>query len=405
MDINPSSRITQQTAAKTNNLKILLLLSLGHLATDLNQGALPVILPLLKSHFQLSYAIAGIIPLVSNLSSSVIQPLFGMLSDKYKCIWLLPLGCFAAALGIGMLGIIDNYLLTLLLILITGFGIAAFHPEGAKVAHFAAGGQRASAMSVFSVGGNLGFAFGSLVMAKLLAMGGLPYSIYMLIPGSVVALLFLANLRSIPQESQVETKTEPQKAAQSAKIMPVLLLIGVVVVRSWVQYGLSYYIPFYYINYLKTDQLFASNVLFVYLLAGAIGTLAGGPLSDYLGRKKVITGSMLLMPPLLLTFIFAKSVIISMVVLFIAGTVLVSTFSTTIVLGQEFMPNNVGIASGLMIGLAVGTGGIGLIVLGALADATSEHVAMVAIALLPLVGAILSCMLPKEAHGKEGITS
>lgn len=380
----------------TTNYKILLLLSLGHLATDLNQGALPVILPLLKDTYNLSYAVAGLIPFISSFSSSIVQPLFGLLSDRMKCFWLLPAGCFAAALGIALLGTTNNYLLILSLILLSGLGVAAYHPEGAKAAHFAAGGQRASAMSVFSVGGNLGFACGSIVMAKLLAGGGLSHSIYMLVPGLLVSLLLLSRMAAIPCGLNSKTPGDNvERPAKQNKVLPLLTVMGIVITRSWVQSGLSFYIPFYYINYLKTDQLYASTILFVFLLAGAVGTLAGGPLSDRFGRKQVIVASMLLLPPLLLIFIYAKS-ILSMVALFTAGAVLVSTFSTTIVLGQEYLPNNVGIASGLMIGFAVGTGGIGVMLLGALADATSEHLAMVIIALLPLLGAGLGALLPRE---------
>jgi FSR family fosmidomycin resistance protein-like MFS transporter len=310
----------------------------------------------------------------------------------------LPLGCFAAAFGVGFLGITGNYLLILLLILLSGLGTAAFHPEAAKAAHFAAGGQRASAMSVFSVGGNFGFAFGSIIMAELLYLGGLSASLYLLVPGSLVALLLYSKIAQITYgEGTGEVKKKAGEAPAPSRFWPLVTLMTVVIIRSWVQSGLTFYIPFYYINYLKTDELYANTILFIFLLAGALGTIIGGPLSDRFGRKKLIFASMLLVPPLVLTFIYAES-LLSMAALFVAGAVLVSTFSTTIVLGQEYLPNNVGIASGLMIGFAIGTGGIGVTLLGVLADATSEHVAMVATALLPLLGGLLAFFLPKESN-------
>ncbi|MDS1030173.1 MFS transporter [Bacillota bacterium LX-D] len=385
---------------KTNssgfNFRILLLLSLGHLATDLNQGALPVILPYLKGAYDLSYAVAGLIPLVANISSSFIQPFFGLISDRFNCNWLLPIGCLAAAIGTALLGFANHYVIILLLILFSGLGVAAYHPEGAKVALYAAGGRKASAVSVFSVGGNFGYAFGSIIMAALLVQGGLTNSIYLLVPAIIVSFFLWVKMKDFPCQQPLKTQVQRLNLGLNKNnIGPLLTVIGIIIIRSWVQSGLAYYIPFYYINYLKTGQVRASYILFVFLLAGASGTLTGGPLTDRFGRKKVILSSMLLLPPLLLTFIYGHFVI-SLIALFVAGGVIVSTFSTTIVLGQELLPQNIGMASGLMTGFAVGTGGLGVTLLGVLADATSEHVAMVTIALLPLVGVLLTLLLPPE---------
>ncbi len=161
--------LVHRTEERRPNFRILFLLGFGHFAVDLNQGALPVLLPRLFLTYDLSYSLTGIIMLVFTMSSSVIQPLFGYYSDKKGALWLLPLSALVAGSGMAMMGLARSYYLILLAALVSGIGVAAYHPEGSKAAHFVSGSARATAMSIFSVGGNLGFGLGSVVMAIFLA--------------------------------------------------------------------------------------------------------------------------------------------------------------------------------------------------------------------------------------------
>lgn len=387
--------------------RILFLLGLGHLAADLNQGALPILLPRLFTEYGLSYALAGTVTLAFNLSSSVIQPIFGWLSDKKTTLWILPVGVFVASICMALLGFATQFWMVLALVLLSGIGVAAYHPQGSKAASFAGGSARATAMSVFSVGGNLGFAIGAAITAIILFKGGLKGTINLLIPGVLVTLLLWVFLNKIPSKPRVQNggqKTEGLVAQKGNLWIPLSVLVLIVILRSFVQSGLITFIPLYLIHYLGATESYGSTLVSVFLLAGAVGTIIGGPLADRFGKTKLIAWSMGLMPPLLLAFLYG-SAWLSITALVITGAVLISTFSITVVLGQIFMPNSVGMASGLMLGFAVGTGGLGAVGLGAIADGFGLDVTMLTIALLPILGLFFTFVFAKVQKKIFGVVS
>lgn len=377
--------------------RILFLLSLGHLAADINQGALPVILPRLFTEYGLSYTLAASIMMVFNFSSSIIQPLFGWYSDKKNTLWLLPVGVLLASLGMALMGFATNLGIILLLVLLSGIGVASYHPEASKAAHFASGTAKASAMSIFSVGGNLGYGLGAAMMAIFLAMGGVKGTVYLLIPGVIVASLLWYYLPRIPTAPRAANATKNVTSHGSGNQIlwaPLMLLCVIVVLRSFIQTGLTTFIPLYAVTYLGAPESYGSTLISVFLLSGAVGTVIGGPLADRFGKTKLIAFSMGLMPPLILLFLYSPPWL-SMIALSVTGGVLISTFSSTIVLGQSFMPNSVGIASGLMLGFAIGTGGFGAVLLGLVADYIGINVTMLTIAFLPIIGLFLSLLFAK----------
>lgn len=372
--------------------RILFLLSLGHLAADINQGALPVLLPRLFTEYGLSYTLAGTIMMVFNFGSSIIQPLFGWYSDKKSALWLLPAGVFLASFGMAMMGLASNLILIMALVMLSGIGVASYHPEGSKAAHYASGAAKASAMSIFSVGGNLGFGLGAVIMAGFLAIGGIKGSIYLLIPGVLVAGLLWHFLPQISSGSGSRKKAAAaglNPAKNSIKWLPLVVLCIIVVLRSFIQTGLITFIPLYVVTYLGAQETYSSTLVSIFLLAGAVGTVIGGPLADRYGKTRLLGFSMGLMPPLILLFLYSPPWL-SMIALGLTGAVLISTFSTTIVLGQSFMPDSVGVASGLMLGFAIGTGGIGAVLLGVVADRVGIDVTMIILACLPLLGLMLT---------------
>src|SRR5437868_14852490 len=168
------------------------LLSSGHLATDLANGALPALLPFLRDRFSLSYTAVGAVVLASQASSSLIQPLFGMWSDRRGAMWLLPAGVALGGVGIALASDAPSYWLVLLLVLVSGVGSAAFHPEGSKFAGFVSGRRRASGMAWFSIGGNLGFALGPVVATFLVHEYGLRGGLLLAAPGLAIAAVALA---------------------------------------------------------------------------------------------------------------------------------------------------------------------------------------------------------------------
>jgi len=186
------------------NLPVLLLLSFAHGITDLSQGALPILMPFFQNAYHLTYTQIGLIMLVSNLTACLTQPIFGFISDKTTTKWLMPAGCFISALGVGLSGLSGNFAMLLFLIGFSGIGVAAFHPEASKFTHFSSGDKKASGMSIFSVGGNLGYALGSILIAALLVKGGLSSTVYLAIPGVLIALLLWTKLGKIASRASCQ---------------------------------------------------------------------------------------------------------------------------------------------------------------------------------------------------------
>jgi MFS transporter, FSR family, fosmidomycin resistance protein len=376
------------------SLKALLLLSLGHLVTDVYQGALPALLPFLKEKLSLSYTVTGSIMIASNLTSSILQPLFGYLSDKKEKGTLLPLGVIAAGLGFSLLAIPKSYLPILLLVTLSGLGVAAYHPEGYKTAHFFTGDRPATGMSIFSVGGNIGFALGPIAAISIVSYFGLLWLPVMIIPSLLFAGIIVVMKKSIalPARFASDHANSGPRVPPKGTFTALLLVIGVVVMRSWTQIGLMTYIPFYYIDYLKGDPLYAGKLVSVFLLGGALGTLGGAPLADRWGHRFFMILSMLA-AALVFPFIFFVEGVLLFVVLLLLGMILISTFSVTVVMAQRLLPHNLGIASGLMVGLAIGTGGIGITLLGVVADHLGVPFALKSIFILPIIGFVLSLIL------------
>jgi len=389
---------------KSFNLKVLLLLSLGHLITDIYQSALPTILPFLKEKLDLTYTMTGVILMAASFTSSLIQPLFGFLTDKQEKPLLLPLGCLCAGIGFSFITLAPNYMLVLVLVVISGLGIAAYHPEGYKTAHFFTGERRVTGMAVFAVGGSGGFALGPIVTVYTIQYLGLSSLPLMAVPAFLFAVLLFSNRGKIalpakgPEQSR---KASPAEAPQRA-YWGLIIIIAIVMVRSWIQFGLMSYIPFYYINYLKGDPLYASKLVFVFLLGAAIGTLAGAPLADRWGHKRYLSWSMLLSAVLLpFTLLAAKGAIL-FVALGLVGMITISTFSLTVVMAQRLLPSNLGVAAGLMVGFAIGAGGICVTFLGVLADNFGVPFALKSIAILPLLGFILCLILKYPEAEPDG---
>jgi len=380
---------------KKIDYRALILLSIGHLVDDLPQGALPALLPFLKEAFGLSYAMAGTIILCSNLTSSVIQPVFGYITDRKSLFWFLPLGCSCAGLGIALLGWASSYPQVIILVILSGLGVAIYHPEGWRIANSFAGEKKATGMSVFGVGGNLGIALGPLLAVSSVKNFGLKGSMVFLIPGVTLAGVFLlSNFWRVRRPAiRSSSLSIPTAVSERSVIYPMSLLIGMVILRSWAHIGVMTFIPFYYINYMKGDPMMAGNLLFAFLTAGTFGTLIGGPLADRFGYKKIILFSLGFSCPLLVLFLLSSG-IWSFIWFILAGFILIFSFAVTMVMGQSFLPKHVGMASGLILGFAIGTGGIGAAVLGLVADRWGVPLTLWIIVFIPWLAFIPAALIP-----------
>jgi len=383
-------------------LSLLFLLSLGHMVTDMTGGALPVLLPVIRSEFSLSYTAIGVIILVSNLISSVIQPIFGIWSDRKAVLWLLPAGCLLAGVGLVLVGFAPAYLLILFAVAVNGIGSAAYHPEASKQSFLISGEKKATALSIYSVGGNIGHGLGPVMAALLLELGGRRGVGIFLIISVITAILLKKSLPAIKQladknhGAKKDLRANPSDGRMSKGVLLALfLLVMIVILRSLVHLGMTNFIPLYVEEYLNGSKHFGALLLTVFLLSGAVGTIFGGMAADWIGRKRVMVLSSALVTPLLWLLLISNG-IWAVVFAALSGFVLISTFSVTVVYAQELIPNRVGLASGLILGFAFGVGALGGLAFGAAADVWGIPAVLKAISLLPIPTFLLSLWLPHE---------
>ena len=373
------------------NWKTLVLLIAGHFVTDINTGALPAFLPFIKDSLGLSYTLTASIILVFNVTSSVIQPVFGYLSDRWSIRWLLPVGPFLASLGLGLLGLGPSYAWILLFAAVSGLGQASYHPEGFKTVSFLSGTKKATIFSIFHFGGNLGFAVGPILATFFFVHIGLKGSLLFIFPGVVITAIFLLfpywNVKTSP--SAHEAAPGPKTSLTQPNHTPMLLLILVVVLRSATRLGLMTFVPFYFINLLNRDPMVAGKYLSTFLFAGTVGILAGGPLADRYGYKKMVLITLGLSSIFLYLF-YATQGTLSLIFFTLAGLVLISSNSTTMAMAQSFMPQNLGMASGLILGFSMGIGGVSTTILGWVADHWGVPSALQITFVLPFL-AFLAC--------------
>ena len=378
-------------------------LSLGHLAADLSQGALPAVLVFLKPVLHLSYTMTAAVVLVGTLTSSVAQPFFGIWSDRRAAVWLTGFGVALGGVGIAFASLTPGYAVLLVLVGLSGLGVGAFHPEAMKLAHGASGSRRASGMALFSTGGNLGFALGPLLATGALAWLGLDGGLLLLVPAAAVAGILMAEGGHLGSIGDAETAAEVQSGPASDRRRAFTLLLVVVALRSVAFYGLFTFIPLWEVQ-LGHSKSYGNVLLALVLLAGVAGTLTAGPLADRYGRRRVLLTSLLLSPGLIAVYVVAGG-FLGTVCVCLAGAVVISTFSVTVVMSQEYMPSRIALASGLSVGLAIGLGGIAAVILGAVADTVDLQTALYVTAAGPALGALLALGLPRDPRGRETLVA
>jgi MFS transporter, FSR family, fosmidomycin resistance protein len=369
------------------------LLALGHMMVDSCQGAVPALLPFLVSQRGYSYAAASGLVLAATVSSSVIQPIFGHFSDRRSLAWLLPLGPVVSAVGIALVGLTHTYIATFLAVVLSGLGVAAYHPEASRFANYVSGAKRASGMSLFSLGGNVGVALGPVIVTPLVLGFGLHGTLFIAIPGALVALVLLANLPHLVAFRPARAYDPKNVGSPDDDWSGFTRLAGVITFRTFVYFGLITFVPLYYTGALDASKAAANTALTVMLIGGAFGTLCGGPLADRFGRRAVLFGSMTLLPPLILLF-HTLNPPASTIEMFFIGAAVIATFSVTVVMGQEYLPGRIGTASGVTLGLSIGLGGLGAPLLGLIADRWGLDTTLYVLAALPLGGLALTFTLP-----------
>jgi MFS transporter, FSR family, fosmidomycin resistance protein len=368
-------------------------LSAGHLFTDVAQGAIPALLPFLIVRDHLNYASASALILAATISSSVIQPLFGHLSDRRSLPWLMPIGPVLGGVGVGLVGIAPSYAVTFAAVLVSGLGVAAFHPEASRFANYVSGDRRASGMSLFSVGGNVGFALGPVLVTPLILAFGLSGTLFLIVPTVLMGMVLVHELPHLGAFRSDLIGGRVQREASQAAWGPFTILALVIALRSFVYFGFITFISLYFIRDLHTSKAVGNAALTAMLVGGAIGTLLGGRLADRFGRRAVLRTSMLLLPALIVGFLLSGPAL-AIVFATLAGAATIATFAVTIVMGQEYLPARIGVASGVTIGLSIGLGGVGAPLLGLLANADGLRAVFELVAVFPLLALLLAHWLP-----------
>lgn len=374
------------------------LLATAHVADDLNQSFIPAMLPYLILERHLSHQTAGTLVLCQAMSSSVIQPAIGHLADRRSMPWLIAVGLLLAGGGVAALGVLPTMPLLFVAALISGIGVAMFHPEAARFANWVAGDQKASGMRWFTVGGNLGFAVGPAFATAAISLWGLHGTLAAAIPVALVAGVVLLELRRLT--TFIPNHVKQRKSAGVDDWVSFGKLSAFVIVRSMAYLGSVAFLPLYFVEVLHTSPAVGDAALVAYLLAGACGTIAGGPIADRVGRIPVMLWSTGLTVVLFVTFVALTHgggpLPLALALIVVTGFVLVASQASFVVLGQEYLPNRVGLASGVTLGLAVSLGGGISPVLGAIADAHGVAAALLTIAGFALVGTLIAFTLPGE---------
>jgi FSR family fosmidomycin resistance protein-like MFS transporter len=389
---------------QTVNRRGIALISLSHVVDDLYQGVVPALLPFLVAERQYSYAAISGLTLAGNVLSSVAQPAFGWWSDRGGRRWLIPAGMLTAAVGVALAGLTPSYGLTWVVIAISGLGIAAFHPAAARAARQAAGRSN-RAMSIFSLGGNAGFALGSLVATPVLLWAGLRGTVLLVLPAVAMAAILALRLGRVLDGPDRRGRHRANLPTGTDDWRSFGRLTAVVVVRSVMFFGITSFLALYFIEHLHTSQAVGGAALTVFLFSGATGTLIGGWMGDRFGPLVSIRVGLALVVPAMAGIVLAGSTAVAFLCVVAAGIASFLPFSVFVMLGQDYLPNRVGTASGVTVGLSVSIGGLFNPLLGTLADHTSLRTTLAVLIVAPALALVLSAFLRDPVREDRGETT
>ncbi len=384
---------------------MLIICSVSHFLNDLIQSIIPSIYPIVKDKFDFSFAQIGVITLVFQMTSSILQPFTGLYADKHPRPYALSVGMLATLGGLLLLAFANNFGLILLAVSVVGIGSSVFHPTASRVAQMASGGRKSLAQSIFQVGGNGGSAIGPLLAAVIILPLG-QWAISWFAIAALLAAVIMLRLGKWYKLRLSYVTTHPQKQpllnnniSRRAKYGALLILVLLIFSKYFYTSCITSYFTFFLMDKFGMGVQSSQLCLFIFLAAFAIGTVAGGLFGDRFGRKYVIWFSILGAAPFAIAMPY-MGLTMTLVCAFLAGLIIASAFSSIVVYATDLMPDKTGMIAGVFFGLMFGLGGLGSAFFGWLADRTSVEFIFQVSGLLPLLG-IIAVFLPNTQKTKK----
>ena len=364
-------------------------LVVGHIINDMSTNSISGLLPVLAAVYGLSYMLAGVLVMVFNITSSILQPLIGRWFDRTQAQWLLETGIAVNCVGMGLLSIAPNYATLLILLAAAGLGSAAFHPPAFSTVVKSSTAAKGGALGIFLSGGNTGFFLGPLVAGLLVSAFGLQ-GIFLLLP---IGLTAAALLHRIPRERRQGTPTTTEEARPANKRL-LTLLATITAVRSIAIQSAVTFLPLYFVA--RGDSLLlATSIASFWLAVGVLGQLAGGTVSDRIGRRPIIVSSLLAGALFFYAFLITTG-LLSLLFLALSGALLYASWSVIVAMSSEAAPSNVGAVTGFMLGFSIGIGGLGAIGFGGTADAFGLNAAFNLVTALAVAAGLIALLLPRR---------
>lgn len=381
---------------------VMIAIGVAHLINDTMQSVVPAMFPLLERDLGLSFTELGIISFVLNMFSSTLQPVVGYVSDKKPMPYALPLGMMSSFVGILMLVLAESYWLILIAVLFLGLGSAVFHPEGSRVSFMSAGNKRGLAQSIYQVGGNSGQSLAPLISAFILDVYGQHGAAIVLLLTSIGIAILLKISKWYKLQLEKE-KLEKKNKILVSSLPPLTkkqvgialgLLLTIIFARSFYTTNITNFYVFYLMDHYDLSLKMGQVFIFIFMAFGVVGTFFGGSLSDRIGRKNVIILSVVGPLPFCLLLPYMPIGLV-LVFLIIIGTLIMISFSVTVLYAQELVPSKIGTMAGLTTGFAFGMGAIGAVVIGFLLDTIGIETTIKMVSMLPIL-LIVSFFLPKD---------
>lgn len=389
--------MSTEVVVKKSYLQVILL-AMGHFFNDFYCNFLPILLPILIPKLGLSLTLSGALVMVMSLSANVLQPVFGYFMDKYNFNKIMPLIIPFGAVFICLTNWASNFIILAVLIGLSGLAVSTFHPMGAGlVSKVAPDGKISTCISIFVAGGSFGFALAPILLVYFMQMYSLDYLPILIIPAIILGvLMYSSGLSKARFVNEQVAKNMHFNLAQILQNKPLMLLDISMGLRAWLFTALVTFLPLWAIEK-GCDNTLSGWILTIYLCGSVIGGLIGGALNDKIGYKKVILWALIFTLIPTMYFLFAQQIDILMyIALFVGGGLVMAANPGAIVWGQDLLPDNPGMASGMMLGLSFGLGGFGTMLTGSLAESYGLTMALALTAILLVISIVLVYLTPEK---------